>query len=109
MRRVVIAFLLAAVFACAGASSASANATDTAAWLVRQVNSQGFIPQAANPSQPNLSVTAQAITALAAVHAHRSTAQDLMSYIDAHIDDFVVRNGTDDPGALSYVILARAA
>jgi LPXTG-motif cell wall-anchored protein len=109
MRRVVVAFLLAAVFACVGATSASANATDTAAWLVRQVNSQGFIPQAANPSQPNLSVTAQAITALAAVHAHKSTAQAMMSYVDAHVDDFVVRSGVDDPGALAYVILARAA
>jgi LPXTG-motif cell wall-anchored protein len=97
------------VFACVGATSASANATDTAAWLVHQVNSQGFIPQAANPSQANLSVTAQAITALAAVHTHQSTAQAMMTYIDAHIDDFVVRNGVDDPGALSYVILARAA
>jgi hypothetical protein len=109
MRRVVIAFLLAAVFACVGATSASANATDTAAWLVHQVNSQGFIPQAANPSQPNLTVTVQAITALAAVHAHQSTAKAMLTYIDAHIDEFVVRNGVDDPGALSYVILARAA
>src|SRR5262245_36115046 len=109
MRRAVVAFLLAAVLACVGATSASANAVDTAAWLVHQVNSQGFIPQAANPSQPNLSVTTQAITALASVHAHESTAQAMMTYVDAHIDDFVVRGGVDDPGALSYVILARAA
>jgi LPXTG-motif cell wall-anchored protein len=109
MRRVVIAFLLAAVFACVGATSASANATDTATWLVLQVNDQGFIPQAANPSQPNLSVTAQAITALAAVHEFQPVAEFMMTYIDAHVDDFVVRNGVDDPGALSYVILARAA
>jgi hypothetical protein len=73
------------------------------------VNSQGFIPQAANPSQPDLPVTVQAITALAAVHAYRSTAEAMMTYTDAHIDDLVVINGVDDPGRLSYAILARAA
>jgi LPXTG-motif cell wall-anchored protein len=107
--RWVLAFLLAAVLACVGASPASANTADSASWLVHQVNGQGFIPKAADPSHANMSLTTQAIIALASTHSHEQTAHALMAYVDAHVDDYLVNGGVDDPGALSYVILARAA
>jgi LPXTG-motif cell wall-anchored protein len=115
--RSVATFLLAAVLVCAGAAPAFAtsgsepkpNAGDTATWLEHQVNSQGFIPQATDPSKPNLSASAQAVTALASARAYKTTATALASYVDAHVDDFVVHSGLDDPGALAYVILADAS
>jgi LPXTG-motif cell wall-anchored protein len=117
MKRVVT-FLLAAGLVCAVASAAMAappssdpttDAEDAAAWIARQVNASGFIPQAANPANPNLSVSAQAVTALAAAGVGRAQVAALLAYLGNHIDDFVAQPGGDDPGALAYLILAAQA
>jgi len=72
-------------------------------WLASQVNDQGFIPQAADPSTPNLSATAQAVIALAA--AGNSKVDSVVTYLGAHVEEFAVNNGSDDPGALAYLIM----
>src|SRR5690348_14532390 len=52
----VLVALTAAPAAAAPPSTDPATAADIAAtWLAHQVNDQGFIPQAGNPSSPNLS------------------------------------------------------
>ena len=117
MKRVVT-FLLAAglVFAVAAPAIAVPPSSDpktdaryAAAWLAGQVNASGFIPQAANPASPNLSVSAQAVTALAAARVGREKVAALLGYLGNHVDEFVAGSGTDDPGALAYLILAAVA
>jgi LPXTG-motif cell wall-anchored protein len=117
MRRVVT-FLLAAglVFAVAApalavppSSDPATDARDAAAWLAGKVNASGFVPQAANPANPNLSVTAQAVTALAAAGVGATKVASLLGYLGQHVDDFVAASGGDDPGSLAYLILAAKA
>ena len=117
MKRVAT-FLLVAGLVFAGAAPALAappssdptiDAKAAAAWLAGQVNASGFIPQPANPANPNLSVTAQAVTALAAAGVGRTQVAALLDYLGNHIEEFVVPAATDDPGALGYLILAAVA
>jgi len=114
MKRVVT-FLLAAglVFAVAApalaappSSDPTTDARDAAAWLAGKVNASGFIPQAANPANPDLSDSAQAVTALAAAGVGRTTITALLGYLGTHIDDLVVSGGVDSPGSLANLILA---
>ena len=117
MKRVVT-FLLAAGLVLAVAAPASAappssdpktDAVDAAAWLGGQVNASGFIPSAGNPTKPNLSVTVQTVTALAAAGVGRTQVDALLGYLGHHVDDVVVVAGDDDAGALSNLILAAVA
>jgi LPXTG-motif cell wall-anchored protein len=117
MKRVVI-FLLAAGLVLVGAipalaappsSDPNTDARAAGAWIAGQVNGSGFIPQAANPANPNLSVTVQAVIALAATGVGRSQVDALLGYLGSHVDDVVVVGGADDPGALGYLILAAKA
>jgi LPXTG-motif cell wall-anchored protein len=117
MKRVA-SFLLAAGLVVAVAQPAAATPTssdpktaarDAAAWLASQVNASGWIPSAANPSQPNLSVSAQAVTALASAGVGKTKVDALMQYLGQHVNDFVVRSGNDDPAALAYLILDAVA
>jgi len=114
MKRVVT-FLLAAglVFAVAAPALAAPPSSDPttdaragAAWLAGKVNASGFIPQAANPANADLSDSAQAVTALAAAGVGRTTIDALLGYLGTHIDALVVSNGVDSPGALANLILA---
>jgi len=114
----VVTFLLVAglVFAVATpaiaappSSDPTIDARDAAAWLASQVNASGFIPQAANPASPNLSVSAQAVPALAAAGVGGTKIAALLAYLGSHIDAFVAANGFDDPGAIAYLILAAKA
>lgn len=116
MKRVAT-FLLAAGLVSASAAPALAappssdpttGARYAAAWIAKQVNASGFIPQAGT-ANPNLSVTAQAVTALAAAGVGRTQVGALLGYLGTHIDNFVVVGGHDDPGALAYLILAADA
>jgi len=113
-----VAFLLAAGLALAVAAPASAtppssdtktDAQDAAAWLAHQVNASGFIPSATNPSLPNYSESAQAVTALVSAGVGRTTVAALLAYLGGHVDDFVASPGSDDPGDLAYLILAAKA
>jgi len=113
MRRLVavlsLAFVTAAFVGPASAAPASLQPNAAAfagQWLASHVTAQGFIPQAADPSTPNLSATAQAVIALAA--AGNPKYQELLTYLEAHVDEFVTNSGqssNDDAGALSYLIM----
>ena len=117
MRRVVILLLAAGlVFAVAHPASAAPTssdpktaAADAAAWVASQVNGSGFIPRAADPTEPNLSVSVQAVTALAAAGVGKTTANALLAYLGAHVDDFVIRSGADSPGEISLLVLDAVA
>ncbi len=118
MKRVVT-FLLAAGFAlsvAAPAASAAPASSDpataaryAASWIARHVNTSGFIAQAGNPAKANLSVTAQAVIALASAGVGKTQVAALLGYLGSHVDDFVAGTGTDDPGALAYLVLAAKA
>jgi len=117
MRRVA-AFLLVAglVLAVAHPAPAAPPSNDpktaarlAAAWLGRQVNASGFIPQAADPAKANLSLSAQAVVALASAGVGKQQVDALVAYLGAHVGDFVVRSNGDDPAALAYLILAAEA
>ena len=80
-----------------------------AVWLAHQVNPQGFIPSATDPATANLSGSAQAVIAMAAAGVGRDQVDAVLGYLAMHVDAFVVREGSDDAGALSYLILAAQA
>lgn len=102
-----LVLMTAAPAAAAPTSSDPTTAAKAAAvWLAHQVNPQGFIPSAANPATPNLSGSAQAVIAMAAASVGRNQVDAVLGYLAKHVDDFVVRQGSDDAGALSYLILA---
>jgi LPXTG-motif cell wall-anchored protein len=84
-------------------------ATYAASWLAAQVTSEGFIPSAFTPGAADLSVSAQAVTALAAAGVGREQVDALLGYLGQHVDEFVVRDGADAPAALAYLILAAVA
>src|SRR3954471_16187515 len=87
-------------------SNDPATAADIAAtWLAHQVNDQGFIPLPGSPTTPNLSNTAQAVLAFAAAGVGQTQVDEIMAYLGDHVDDLVVRNGTDDPGSLAILVL----
>src|SRR5262245_25937788 len=105
-----LVFALAAPVAAAPPSSdPRVDAQDAAAWIAGQVTAGGFIPQAANPAAANLSLTAQAIPALAAAGVGRTKIDAMLAYLGAHVDDFVVSGGVDSAGSLAYLVLAATA
>ena len=102
-----LVLMTAAPAAGAPTSSDPTTAAKAAAvWLAHQVNPQGFIPSATDPATPNLSGSAQAVIAMAAAGVGRDQVDAVLGYLATHIDAFVVRQGIDDAGALSYLILA---
>jgi LPXTG-motif cell wall-anchored protein len=117
MRRVAT-FLLAAglVFVASTPADAEPPSSDpidaakyAASWLARQVTSDGFIESSFTPGTPDLSVSAQAVTALAAAAVGRAQVDALLGYLGGHVDDFVARDGADAPAALAYLVLAAVA
>jgi hypothetical protein len=80
-----------------------------AAWLAHQVNDQGFIPQAADASKPNLSSSANAVLALASARVGRAQVDALLAYLGGHVNEFVTKGGKDAPGALSLLIMDAVA
>jgi hypothetical protein len=116
MRRLLIASAVALVlvgFSAPASAAPPSNDPAVAAkfagqWLATKVNSQGFIPQAADPTTANLSTSAQAVLALAAVHVATEQVHAIVAYLGAHVDEFVTHGGQsadDDPGALAYLIM----
>ena len=102
--------LVAAPAASAPTSSDPPTAADAAArWLVSQVRSDGFLPSAFTPGAPDMGSTAQAIPALAAANVGGAEAHAMLDALGAHVEDFVVVGGADNPGNLSYLILAVTA
>jgi hypothetical protein len=113
------ALLVAAGLLMAPASTAAAqqltsdpgtSARAAARWLAQQVTPQGFIPSAVPPgTAPDLGATSQAVVALAAVGVADGPARQMAAYLAAHVDDYVVADGADQPGALGWLILGAVA
>ncbi|HEX5097812.1 MAG TPA: hypothetical protein VFX21_17450, partial [Acidimicrobiia bacterium] len=102
--------LVAAPAASAPTSSDPPTAADAAArWLVDQMRTDGFLPSAFVPGTPDMGSTAQAIPALAAAGVGGAQAQTMLDALGAQVEDFVVIGGVDNPGNLSYLILAATA
>ena len=117
MRRVATVLLAAGlVFVAAAPAVAEPPSSDpnlaakyAASWLAAQVTSAGFIPSAFTPGAADLSLSAQAVPALAAAGVGREQVDALLGYLGQHVDEFVVRAGADAPAALAYFILAAVA
>ena len=104
--------LLPVVPAAAATSHAQARSTITpgasaaaAAWLAAQVKPDGFLALPATPTTANLGLTAQGLLSLAAAGVAKPKVDAMESYLAAHVDDYVVSGGADQPGPLAYLIL----
>ncbi len=99
--------------ACAAPASASAvpprsrPAERGATWLLRLVGNDGAVR--ALDGTPDYSGTISVGLALAAAGIGKVAFTRSVTFTGAHVDDYVVRNGTDRPGALGRVALLLAA
>jgi hypothetical protein len=75
-----------------------------AGWIGRQFTSKGDIAKDGAGSS-----TAQAVLALAAAGVGGNKADAGIAWLEKHFQSYVSPGGVDDPGALSYVILAAQA
>jgi len=76
-----------------------------AAWLAAQVKPDGFLALPATPTTANLGLTAQGLLSLAAAGVAKPEVDAMEGYLAAHVDDYVVSGGVDQPGPLAYLIL----
>jgi len=76
-----------------------------AAWLAAQVKPDGFLALPATPTTANLGLTAQGLLSLAATGVAKPEVDAMEGYLAAHVDDYVVSGGVDQPGPLAYLIL----
>ncbi len=74
-------------------------------WLAAQINAQGYVPSETTPGTADLSSTVQVSLALAAANVDLSQAQAALTYMESHVDAYVVQDGTDGPGQLALLIL----
>ncbi len=80
-------------------------ARQAAQWLADRFNPQGFIPATPGSNQPELSSTAQSVLALSAANQDLSVARSGLTYLQAHVDQYVMDSGADGPGQLALLIL----
>ena len=80
-----------------------------AQWLAGQLSPQGFIPTVTGGTTPSLSDTANAVLALSAANVDPSGAQAALTYLQAHVDAYVVNSGADGPGQLAQLMLDATA
>jgi len=74
-------------------------------WLASQLNSQGYIPSSSDPSQPDLSATANTILALASSGVDPSGARAALSYMENNVNAYVTQDGSDGPAELGLLVL----
>ena len=107
-----VAAAIAALCALTVVQRALAKATDDpataaalgAAWLDRQINSQGFV--AAASGAPAYSNTVDAALALAAAKDRGTSYTNAVNYMKTHVDNYVKdSNGVDQPGALGKLAM----
>ena len=80
-----------------------------AAWLATQVQPGGFLASATTPTTPNLGLTAQGVLALAEAGVAKTQVDAMETYLAAHVDDYVVAGGADQPAPLAFLILDAVA
>jgi hypothetical protein len=84
------------------------SATAGATWLAGQLTAAGFIPVAGEPTQPDLSATANTVLALASA-GDDSAAAEALDYLKGQVNAYVTVGGSDGPGQLSLLILGAHA
>ncbi len=83
----------------------TASAVAGAGWLASQINAEGYIPLSASPTSPDLASTANAVLALASAGVDSAAAARALTYLEAHVSDYVSVSGSDGPGQLALLIL----
>jgi hypothetical protein len=81
-----------------------ASATTGAAWLAGQLTPSGFIPVSGEPTQADLSGTANTVLALASA-GDTADASKALGYLAANVNNYVTAGGSDGPGQLALLIL----
>src|SRR5262245_34023713 len=67
-------------------------------WLTGHINSEGFIESDFSPGAPDLGTTAQAVIALAGAGQGKNQVDAMEDYLEAHVDDYAILDGSDAPG-----------
>jgi hypothetical protein len=80
-------------------------ANQGASWLSGQLNPSGFVPSTTTPGTADLSATANTVLALASAGADPTGTSRAITYLEAHVDAYVVQSGADGPGQLALLIL----
>ncbi len=109
----LLATLAAPSIASAATSHAStsafplpAAAGQGASWLAGQLNSSGYVPSTTTPGTADLSATANTVLALASANADPAGTSAAISYLEAHVNAYVVQSDNEDgPGQLALLIL----
>ncbi len=83
----------------------SAAAQLGATWLAHQLTPTGYVPSSTMPGQPDLVSTANTVLALAAAGVDPTGAKAALSYVGAHLSQYVTVSGADGPGQLALLIL----
>jgi hypothetical protein len=78
-------------------------------WMIAQLGTDGLVPSAVNPSEPDLSATAHAVLALRQTGFGKDAATTAANALGARVDDFVVDQNGDNPANLALLILIAKA
>jgi hypothetical protein len=81
-----------------------ASATSGASWLSSQLSPEGYIPLSGDPSEADLSATANTVLALASV-GDDAAANQALDYMSGNVNSYVTVDGSDDPDELALLIL----
>jgi hypothetical protein len=83
----------------------TAAAQAAATWLAGQVRPDGSIASTVTPGTPDLTATANVPLALASAGVAHATAVSTVTFLQAHVSDYVTVGGADGPGQLAVLIL----
>ena len=79
-------------------------------WLAGQITPAGYIVSPTDPGTADLDATANAVFALASAGVDPAQTTSALTYLEAHVNDYVQVSSADGPGQLALLILdARAA
>jgi hypothetical protein len=74
-------------------------------WLAAQITPGGYIASTTVPGTADLDATANAVFALASAGVDTVQAMSALTYLEAHVDDYVTVSSADGPGQLALLIL----
>ncbi|MCU0310383.1 MAG: hypothetical protein MUE36_05530 [Acidimicrobiales bacterium] len=87
------------------AGAASPAAGPAAAWLAELVGPGGSVENPYAPGAPSATWTVNVALSLAATGTEPAALEATLGWIAGNVDAYIVRGGTDNPGALGYLIL----
>ena len=83
----------------------SSDTAGAAAWLASLVGPDGSVENPYDPGVASAGWTVNVALSLVAAGTEPEALASTLGYISGHVDDYVVRSGTDSAGALGYLIL----